>query len=131
MEEILDVDIMDEDDTFNTPACTREVARPGNARDHDVDGLLSHASFNLYMPRSHNTTLVNTCEESSSDECNEAEFVVSADFNLGRLYNYGRDMLRNRASILLPDHVQPRMPFAENLHTGEREIVQLQFGSMR
>ena len=54
MEEIpeLDVDIMDEDDTFNTPACTREVARPGNARDHDVDGLLSHASFNLYRRRS-------------------------------------------------------------------------------
>ena len=58
IEEIPDVDIMDEDDTFNTPAaaCTREVARrPGNARDCDVDGLLSHASFNLYMPRSHNT----------------------------------------------------------------------------
>ena len=108
---------------LHAPGRWRGLGR--NARDHDVDGLLSHAFFNLCMPRSHNTTLNNTSEESSSDECNEAEFAVSADFNLGRLYNYGRDMLRNLASILLPNHVQPRMPFAENLHTGEREIVQI------
>ena len=91
--------------------------------------------IHIYYPWSdddaHHTTLVTT-EENCSDECNEAEFAVSACFNLGRLYNYGGDMLRNRSSMLLPNHVKPCMPFAENLHVGEREIVQItQFGSLR